>query len=90
VIKEAYVCIEIRILEFHTVPIPRPEESYRLWCVSECDQVRITQPRRLLRVGRRGKDYDDDDDDDDDDYDEFHTSSPTHFVKICNFAFKIL
>jgi hypothetical protein len=19
-------------------PIPRPEESYRLWCVSECDQ----------------------------------------------------
>jgi hypothetical protein len=22
-------------------PIPRPEESYRLWCVSECDQVLI-------------------------------------------------
>jgi hypothetical protein len=22
-------------------PIPRPEESYRLWCVSECDQVNI-------------------------------------------------
>jgi hypothetical protein len=22
-------------------PIPRPEESYRLWCVSECDQVQI-------------------------------------------------
>jgi hypothetical protein len=22
-------------------PIPRPEESYRLWCVSECDQVKI-------------------------------------------------
>jgi hypothetical protein len=21
--------------------IPRPEESYRLWCVSECDQVKI-------------------------------------------------
>jgi hypothetical protein len=21
-------------------PIPRPEESYRLWCVSECDQVK--------------------------------------------------
>jgi hypothetical protein len=20
-------------------PIPRPDESYRLWCVSECDQV---------------------------------------------------
>jgi hypothetical protein len=22
-------------------PIPPPEESYRLWCVSECDQVKI-------------------------------------------------
>jgi hypothetical protein len=22
-------------------PIPRPEDSYRLWCVSECDQVNI-------------------------------------------------
>jgi hypothetical protein len=22
-------------------PIPRPEESYRLWCVCECDQVKI-------------------------------------------------
>jgi hypothetical protein len=22
-------------------PIPRPGESYRLWCVSECDQVKI-------------------------------------------------
>jgi hypothetical protein len=22
-------------------PISRPEESYRLWCVSECDQVKI-------------------------------------------------
>jgi hypothetical protein len=22
-------------------PIPRPEESYGLWCVSECDQVKI-------------------------------------------------
>jgi hypothetical protein len=22
-------------------PIPHPEESYRLWCVSECDQVKI-------------------------------------------------
>jgi hypothetical protein len=21
-------------------PIPRPEESYRLWCVSECDKVK--------------------------------------------------
>jgi hypothetical protein len=22
-------------------PITRPEESYTLWCVSECDQVKI-------------------------------------------------
>jgi hypothetical protein len=22
-------------------PIPRPEQSYRLWCVSECDRVKI-------------------------------------------------
>jgi hypothetical protein len=22
-------------------PIPRPEESYRMWCVSECDQEKI-------------------------------------------------
>jgi hypothetical protein len=21
-------------------PIPRPEESYRMWCVFECDQVK--------------------------------------------------
>jgi hypothetical protein len=38
-------------------PIPRPEKSYRLWCVSECDQVKI----KILytcceQVGRRGKD----------------------------------
>jgi hypothetical protein len=25
-------------------PIPRPEESYRLWRVSECDQVKIKNP----------------------------------------------
>jgi hypothetical protein len=36
-------------------PIPRPEESYRLWCVSECDQVQNKIPRHLLRVGRRGR-----------------------------------
>jgi hypothetical protein len=24
-------------------PIPRLEESYRLWCVSECDQVKINK-----------------------------------------------
>jgi hypothetical protein len=22
-------------------PIPRPEESYQLWCVPKCDQVKI-------------------------------------------------
>jgi hypothetical protein len=22
-------------------PIPRPEDSYQLWCVSECEQVKI-------------------------------------------------
>jgi hypothetical protein len=30
-------------------PIPRPEESYRLWCVFECDQVKNKkEPLRLL------------------------------------------
>jgi hypothetical protein len=24
--------------------IPSPEESYQLWCVSECDQVKINNP----------------------------------------------
>jgi hypothetical protein len=34
-------------------PIPRPEESYRLWCVSECDQVKIKiDPLRLLQTSR--------------------------------------
>jgi hypothetical protein len=37
--------------------IPRPEESYRLWCVSECDQVKIqTLHTYCKQVGRRGKD----------------------------------
>jgi hypothetical protein len=22
-------------------PIPRPEESHRMWCVSECDEVKV-------------------------------------------------
>jgi hypothetical protein len=39
-------------------PIPRSEESYRLWCVSECDQVKIkTLSTYCEQVGRRGKDY---------------------------------
>jgi hypothetical protein len=39
-------------------PIPHPEESYRLWCVSECDQVQIkTRYTCREKVGRRRKDY---------------------------------
>jgi hypothetical protein len=39
-------------------PIPHPEESYRLWYVSECDQVKIkTLDTCCEQVGRRGKDY---------------------------------
>jgi hypothetical protein len=38
-------------------PIPRPEEYYRLWCVSECDQVKINYLDSYCeQVGRRGKD----------------------------------
>jgi hypothetical protein len=37
-------------------PIPRPEESYRLWCVFQCDQVKIkTLYTYFEQVGRRGK-----------------------------------
>jgi hypothetical protein len=37
-------------------PIPRPEESYRLWCVSECDQVKSqTLYTYCEQVGRRGR-----------------------------------
>jgi hypothetical protein len=25
-------------------PIPRPEESYQMWCVLECDQVKNQKP----------------------------------------------
>jgi hypothetical protein len=39
-------------------PIPRPEESYRLWCVFECDQVKIkTLNTYCAQGGIRGKDY---------------------------------
>jgi hypothetical protein len=39
-------------------PIPRPEESYRLWCVIECDRVKIkTLYTYCEQVGRRGKHY---------------------------------
>jgi hypothetical protein len=39
-------------------PIPRPEESCRLWCVFERDQVKINNLDTCCeQVGRRGKDY---------------------------------
>jgi hypothetical protein len=39
-------------------PIPRPEESYRLWCLYECDKVQMkTLDTCCEQVGRRGKDY---------------------------------
>jgi hypothetical protein len=38
-------------------PTPRPEESYRMGCVSECDQVKINLDTYCEQVGRRGKDY---------------------------------
>jgi hypothetical protein len=37
-------------------PIPRPEESCQLWCVSECGHVKIrTLYTYCEQVGRRGK-----------------------------------
>jgi hypothetical protein len=33
-------------------PIPRPEESYRMWCVLECDQVKNQNPLHLLWTNR--------------------------------------
>jgi hypothetical protein len=39
-----FVCCTVFVLSgrgLYDGPIPRPEESYRLWCVSECDQVKI-------------------------------------------------
>jgi hypothetical protein len=42
-------------------PIPRPEESYRMWCVFVCDQVKSKRKKTLdtccEQAGRRGKDY---------------------------------
>jgi hypothetical protein len=40
-------------------PIPRPEESYRLWRVLECDHVKIRKTLYTCceQVGRRGKEY---------------------------------
>jgi hypothetical protein len=41
-------------------PIPRPEESYGLWCVSECDQVKNQKPstptvNKQVEAGRTTK-----------------------------------
>jgi hypothetical protein len=37
-------------------PILRPEESYRLWCVFECDQVKINNLDTCCeQVGRKGR-----------------------------------
>jgi hypothetical protein len=40
-------------------PIPRTEESYRLWCASECDQMKINKNFNTCceQVGRRSEDY---------------------------------
>jgi hypothetical protein len=39
-------------------PIPRLQESYRMWCVFECDKVQIkTLYTYCEQVGRREKDY---------------------------------
>jgi hypothetical protein len=39
-------------------PIPHPEESYRLRCVLECDEVKSkTLYTYCEQIGRRGKDY---------------------------------
>jgi hypothetical protein len=39
-------------------PIPGPEEANRVWCVLECDQVKIkTLSTHCEQLGRRGKDY---------------------------------
>jgi hypothetical protein len=39
-------------------PIARPEESYRMWCVFVCDQVKLKRTLYTYseKVGRRGKD----------------------------------
>jgi hypothetical protein len=38
-------------------PMPRPEESYWMWCLSECDQVEINNLNTYCEVGKRGEDY---------------------------------
>jgi hypothetical protein len=40
-------------------PIPRPEESYRLWCVIVCDQMN-NNPLHLTWLGRQRLDLEED------------------------------
>jgi hypothetical protein len=46
-----FICCALFVLSGRGLcdgPIPRREESYRLWCVVECDQVKSQKPRHLL------------------------------------------
>jgi hypothetical protein len=56
-----FVCCTVFVLSGRVLcdgPIPRPGESYRVWCVLECDQVKIkTLCTCCEQVGRRRKDY---------------------------------
>jgi hypothetical protein len=45
-------------------PIPSPEESYRLWCVLECDQMKLQKPstpnvNKYVEEGRTKKEITD-------------------------------
>jgi hypothetical protein len=54
-----FVCCECCVLPGRGLcdgPIPRPEESYRLWCVLVCDQMN-NNPLRLTWLCREGLDY---------------------------------
>ena len=51
-----FVCCKCCVLSSRGLcdgPIPRPEESYRLWCVILCDQVK-NNPLHLPWLGRKG------------------------------------
>jgi hypothetical protein len=48
------VCCEYYVLSgrgFCDGPIPRPEESYRLWCVIVCDLENLEHEAAQARVG---------------------------------------
>ena len=50
-----FVCCKCRVLLGRCLcdrPIPRPEESYRLWCVVVCDQMN-NNPLHLTWLGRK-------------------------------------